>query len=94
MHQLGDVLYEHLPGLGIPSAYLVLYEKTGEPQGLFTPDDGLYRPGAGIEQSIRRVGVSLPASCCHRSSCPTSAAYSLVVEPLYFQDKSLGVCRV
>ena len=33
IHQLGDVLYEHLPGLGIPSAYLVLYETTADPLG-------------------------------------------------------------
>lgn len=88
VHQLGDVLFAHLPGLGIPSAYLVLYEKAGAPQRFsrlmmaYTDQGRMLIDPAGWRFPARQL---VPPEFL-----PRQRRYSLVVEPLYFQEKSLG----
>lgn len=82
--QLGDVLSEHLPGLGIPSAYLVLYESNGYARLM----------AAYTEQGRAELGPAgwrFPGKqLLPPEFLPQDRRYSLVVEPLYFQDKALG----
>lgn len=88
IHQLGDVLYEHLPGLGIPSAYLVLYENSLDSARLmmaYTEQGRTELAPEGWRFPTRQL---LPPEFL-----PHDRRYSLVVEPLYFQEKSLG-CAV
>lgn len=86
--QLGNVLFEHLPGLGIPSAYLVLYENTPEPAG-FSRLMMAYTEQGRV--SIDPSGWRFPTSqLVPREFLPQHRRYSLVVEPLYFQEKPLG----
>ncbi len=84
IHQLGDVLYEHLPGLGIPSAYLVLYDSPGFSRLMMAYSE---QERASIDPAGWRFPTSqlIPAGFL-----PQNHRYSLVVEPLYFQEKSLG----
>lgn len=85
---LGDVLAAHLPGLGIPSAYLVLYE--GDP----SVNDMSRLWLACTEQgqaSIDTAGWLFPtAQFLPPEVLPRNRRYSLVAEPLFFQDKPLG----
>jgi len=90
IQQLIDVLVEWLPGLGIPSVFLVLYEPGTETdlpgqarlmlaysdneQAELEPDGRLF--------STRQL---IPPDLL-----PQHRRYSLVAEPLYFQDKPLG----
>ncbi|HLO29289.1 MAG TPA: substrate-binding domain-containing protein [Anaerolineales bacterium] len=88
--QLTDVLVERLPSLGIPSVYFVTYE---HPTDAEVPEQArlnlaytdqkcaLIEPG-GISFSTQQV---IP-----KDFLPQGRRYSLVIEPLYFQDKSLG----
>jgi signal transduction histidine kinase/DNA-binding LacI/PurR family transcriptional regulator/AraC-like DNA-binding protein len=88
LHQLGDVLYEYLPGLGIPSAYLVLYENPDDPQALSRLMMAYTEQGrAAVDPTGWRFPTRqfLPAEFL-----PQDRRYSLVVEPLYFKEKSLG----
>ncbi len=98
IHQLGDVLFERLPLLGIPSAYLVLYEKpTGAAE---SPRPEYSRPEysrlmlAYSDQeraAIDPEGWRFPTEqVLPPEFLPQQRRYSLVVEPLYFQEKSLG----
>jgi signal transduction histidine kinase/AraC-like DNA-binding protein len=82
-----DVLVEHLPLLGIPSAYLALYEAS---TGLETArlvlawTDGSrlpLEPGGRRFPSRQVVPTDL---------LPRHRRYNLVVEPLYFQETPLG----
>ncbi|MCG2783866.1 MAG: substrate-binding domain-containing protein [Anaerolineae bacterium] len=84
VRQLGDVLYEHLPGLGIPSAYLVLYDASGFSRLMmaYTEQGRAALDPAGWRFATRQL---LPPEFL-----PHERRYSLVVEPLYFQEKSLG----
>jgi signal transduction histidine kinase/DNA-binding LacI/PurR family transcriptional regulator/AraC-like DNA-binding protein/CheY-like chemotaxis protein len=88
IHQLVDVLYEHLPGLGIPSAYLVLYETSADPLGFshlmmaYTEQGRAAIEPAGWRFATRQI---VPPEFL-----PQERRYSLVVEPLFFQDKPLG----
>ena len=91
MQQLTDVLAERLPAVGIPSVYLVVYE---------TPTDGIVPPPTELDS----LPVLIPGGrMSGRTVCsfkhiklfppqflPHGRRYSLVVEPLFFQDKSLG----
>jgi signal transduction histidine kinase/DNA-binding LacI/PurR family transcriptional regulator/AraC-like DNA-binding protein len=86
--QLTDVLVERLPGLGIPSVYLALYEQPFEHLEfarlvLASTEDGR----APLEPGGRRFRVEqlIPPDLL-----PRRRRYSLVVEPLYFQEKSIG----
>ncbi len=88
MAQLTDALTECLPLLGIPSAYLALYD---DPSGSFkdarlvlayTEHKRLHLDPNGRRFSACQI---IPSDLL-----PQGRRYSLVVEPLFFQDKSLG----
>ncbi len=90
IHHLINVLAERLPALGIPSAYLVTYEQPSDAEvpgyarlTLAYTDGGRVNiePG-GLRFLTRQV---IP-----ENYLPQGRRYSLVVEPLYFQEKSLG----
>ncbi len=88
IHQLGNVLADHLPGLQIPSAYLVLYEDPAEPLTF-----------SRLMMAYTEQGrVQLEPDGWRFATCelippeflPQQRRYSLVVEPLHFQHKSIG----
>jgi signal transduction histidine kinase/DNA-binding LacI/PurR family transcriptional regulator/CheY-like chemotaxis protein len=87
---LTDVLVERLPALGIPSVYLVTYE---QPTDAEVPEYARLmlaytdRGRTEIEQDGLRFSTN---QVIPQSFLPRGRRYSLVVEPLYFQDKSLG----
>ena len=88
VHQLGDVLFEHLPGLGIPSAYLVLYENASHSTRYSRLMIAYTEQGRAV---LDPVGWRFPTrELLPREFLPQGRRYSLVVEPLYFQEKSLG----
>jgi signal transduction histidine kinase/AraC-like DNA-binding protein len=90
VNQLVDVLAESLPGLGIPSVYLVTYEQATDAEVpewarlrlACTDNERAVLEPDGLRFSTDQI-VPL-------DFLPTQRRYSLVVEPLYFQDKSLG----
>ncbi|MBN2117302.1 MAG: substrate-binding domain-containing protein [Anaerolineales bacterium] len=88
--QLSDVLAERLSSLGIPSVYLVTYE---QPTDAEVPEYARLRlahtdqKSAALEQDGLRF---LTYQVIPPDFLPQGRRYSLVVEPLYFQDKSLG----
>ena len=90
VNQLTDVLAERLPALGIPSVYLVTYE---QPTDSDVPEHARLRLAysdderAAIEQDGARFSTH---QIVPLEFLPKDRRYSLVVEPLYFQDKSLG----
>ena len=88
IHQLGDVLYEHLPGLGIPSAYLILYESPTAPVEF----SRLMMAYTGQERAvIDPSGWRFPTrQIVPPEFLPQERRYSLVVEPLFFHEKPLG----
>jgi signal transduction histidine kinase/AraC-like DNA-binding protein len=87
---LTDVLVERLPSLGIPSAYLVTYE---QPTDAEVPEYARLmlaytdRERADIEPGGLRFSTH---QVIPQNYLPQSRRFGLVVEPLYFQDKSLG----
>jgi signal transduction histidine kinase/DNA-binding LacI/PurR family transcriptional regulator/AraC-like DNA-binding protein len=90
MKQLTDVLVERLPALGIPSVYLVTYEK---PTDAEVPEHA--RLMLAYTDNERRIiepdGVRFSTlQVIPQNFLPQGRRYSLVIEPLYFQDKSLG----
>ncbi len=88
--QLTDVLAERLPALGIPSGYLVTYEQPTDAEVpeyarlmlAYTDTERVLIGQEGLRFATRRI---VP-----EEYLPRDRRYSLVVEPLYFQDKSLG----
>ncbi len=84
IRQLGDVLSEHLPGLGIPSAYLVLIDSPGDARLMtaYTEQGRAELDPSGWRFAVKQL---LPPEFL-----PQERRYSLVVEPLYFQEKALG----
>ncbi|HET9914275.1 MAG TPA: substrate-binding domain-containing protein [Anaerolineales bacterium] len=88
--QLTDVLAERLSSLGIPSVYLVTYE---QPTDAEIPEYARLmlvctdQKRAVIEQGGLRFSTY---EVIPQDFLPQDRRYSLVVEPLYFQDKSLG----
>jgi signal transduction histidine kinase/DNA-binding LacI/PurR family transcriptional regulator/AraC-like DNA-binding protein len=88
--QLADVLAEQLSSLGIPSVYLVTYE---QPTDAEIPEYARLmlaysdQKRAAIEQGGLRFSTY---EVIPQDFLPQDRRYSLVVEPLYFQDKSLG----
>jgi len=88
VHQLGDVLFDHLPSLEIPSAYLVLYDGSADPpvharlMMAYTEQGRAALPLEGYRFATREL---IPPEFL-----PQNRRYSLVVEPLFFQEKSLG----
>ena len=88
--QLTDVLSERLPVLGIPSVYLVTYE---QPTDAEVPEYARLRLAYSDQgrRPIEREGLRFATSqVIPQSFLPRGRRYSLVVQPLYFQDKSLG----
>jgi signal transduction histidine kinase/AraC-like DNA-binding protein len=87
--QLAGVLVDRLPGLGIPSVYLVLYEPGMESAG--SKQARLVLAYRDNEQVALEPGGRLFST---RQLVPPDLLphrrYSLVAEPLYFQEKSLG----
>jgi signal transduction histidine kinase/AraC-like DNA-binding protein len=88
--QLTDVLAERLPSLGIPSVYLVTYERptdaeVPEQARLMLAYTDHERMIIGEDGYLFATDQILP-----QNYLPRGRRYSLVVEPLYFQDKSLG----
>jgi len=90
VNQLTDVLIERLPLLDIPSVYLVTYE---EPTDAEVPEHARLRLAfsdnehAAIETDGLRFSTE---QIIPMVFLPKDRRYSFVVEPLYFQDKSLG----
>ena len=90
INHLTDALAERLPALGIPSVYLVTYEK---PTDAEVPEHARLmlaycdKRRAELEEGGLHFATHqvLPLDYL-----PKDRRYSLVVEPLYFQDKSLG----
>ena len=88
--QLTDVLAERVPTLGIPSVYLVTYEKPTDAEVpehahlmlAYCDKHRAQLEEGGLHFATHQV---LPLDYL-----PKDRRYSLVVEPLYFQDKSLG----
>ena len=88
--QLTDVLVERLPTLGIPSVYLVTYEQSTDAEVpeyarlmlAYTDNERVVIGQDGLRFSTHQI---IPPEYL-----PLNRRYSLVVEPLYFQDKSLG----
>ena len=88
IHELGDVLANHLPGLGIPSAYLALYENPADPL-TFSRLMMAYTEQERVE--LEPSGWRFPTpQLVPPEFLPHQRRYSLVVEPLYFQEKSIG----
>ena len=85
-----DVLVEHLPALGIPSVYLVTYE---HPTDAEVPERARLmlaytdRQRANIEPGGL---LFFTHQIVPQDFLPQNRRYSLVIEPLYFQDSSLG----
>ena len=90
IQQLTDVLVERLPDLGIPSVYLVLYEPGTTAEA---PEEArLVLAYTDNEQAALEPGGRLlsPRQLVPPDLLPRHRRYSLVAEPLYFQEKSLG----
>lgn len=88
--QLTDVLAERLSSLGIPSVYLVIYE---QPTDAEVPEYARLMLAYTDQQRmlIEQSGLRfLTHQIVPQDFLPRDRRYSLVVEPLYFQDKSLG----
>ena len=90
IEQLTDVLAERLPLLGIPSVYLVTYEY---PTDAEVPENARLILAYTQQQraQIEPAGFHFPTEqVIPPGFLPKDRRYTLVVEPLYFQDKSLG----
>ena len=90
IQQLIGVLVERLPGLGIPSVFLVLYEPGTEAHvpkearlmlAYTDSEQAALEPGGRLFSTRQLVPPDL---------LPRHRRYSLVAEPLYFQEKPLG----
>jgi signal transduction histidine kinase/DNA-binding LacI/PurR family transcriptional regulator len=94
VEDLMDVLARELPRLGIPSAYLSLYEGQGMPPQecrlilAYDEADGAY-PGGRVELA---AGGQRFASCqlVPEGLLPQDRCYQLIVEPLYFREDQIG----
>lgn len=90
VNQLANVLVEKLPALGIPSVYLVTYEQPTDAEVpkyarlllAYTENKRAVIEPGGLRFLTRQV---IP-----HQFFPQDHRYSFVIEPLYFQDKSLG----
>lgn len=83
IHQLGEVLAERLPGLGIPSAFLALQE--GDGARLVSAYSEAGRVDLPPEGQPFSASSLLPPEYLR-----AGRRTSLVVEPLYFQEHALG----
>jgi signal transduction histidine kinase/AraC-like DNA-binding protein/CheY-like chemotaxis protein len=88
--QLTDVLAERLPALGIPSVYLVIYER---PTDAEVPEQARLMLAYTDHEprNLQEDGLHFAThQIVPQHFLPQGRRYSLLVEPLYFQDKSLG----
>ena len=88
--QLTDVLAGRLPALGIPSVYLVTYDR---PTDAEVPEHARLMLAYCDKQraELEEGGLHFAThQVIPLDYLPKDRRYSLVVEPLYFQDKSLG----
>lgn len=88
--QLTDVLVERLPSLEIPSVYLVMYE---HPTDAEVPEQArlMLAYTDNERRAIQEGGLHFAThQIIPQNFLPQGRRYSLLVEPLYFQDKSLG----
>lgn len=90
VNQLTDVLAERLPALDIPSVYLVTYE---QPTDAEVPEQArlMLAYSENERVPIEQDGLFFSThQVVPLEFLPKNRRYSLVVEPLYFPDKSLG----
>jgi DNA-binding LacI/PurR family transcriptional regulator/anti-anti-sigma regulatory factor len=84
-----DLLADGLPGLGIPSAYLSLYENPA------APTEGLRLTWAydetGCLQSEKEEGACFPSSQLVPPGLLPERQWSYVIDPLYFRERQLGI---
>jgi PAS domain S-box-containing protein len=88
VHELADVLAQSLPHLGIPSAYLALYEQSwsvSEWSRLILACGESGRIELDAEGRRFRSRQLAPEGIL-----PQDRRYSLVAEPLYFRERHLG----
>lgn len=88
VEELAEVLWHELPRLGIPSAYLSLYEDPAEPLAwsrLMLGYDGEKRIDiSGVERRFPSQDLA------PEGMLPRGRTYSMVVEPLYYLNRQLG----
>ncbi len=88
LDEIKNVMFRGLPRLGIPACYLSLYEKPEEPIGWSRliwafNQDGLI--------DIPEDGIRFPSSSLlPEGILPEEKRYSIVVEPLYFEEEQIG----
>jgi signal transduction histidine kinase/DNA-binding LacI/PurR family transcriptional regulator len=87
LESLGRALRDSLPRLGVPSAYLVLDEDASGvgPRVAFAHDPARDAKELEVLRTAPIVGTGMPPGLL-----PSDRAYTLVVEPLFFKDESLG----
>lgn len=87
VEKLTDVLTKRLPGLGIHSCYLALYERDAEP-----PDSArlILAYTDGKRTSLDQTGRGFTSDQFVPPDLLPERRYSFVVEPLYFQNERLG----
>ncbi len=88
MDRLADVLAEQLPALGIRSAYLALYENSAAPMAMSRV---VLAYSDNKRLDLGGNGRSYPSSQLLPPDILPNRRYTLLVEPLYFQDEPLGI---
>jgi signal transduction histidine kinase/DNA-binding LacI/PurR family transcriptional regulator/CheY-like chemotaxis protein len=90
IQQLTGVLVERLPGLGIPSVFLALYEP-GTHAGASAQARLVLAYSDNEQAPLEPGGRLFPTrQLVPPDLLPRHRRYSLVAEPLYFQEKPLG----
>jgi PAS domain S-box-containing protein len=94
VERLMDVLAEGLPALGIPSCYLALYE---DPQPYLYPQAAPERSrlilayGEGRRVALEEGGRRFfTRHILPQGMLPAHRRYTMVLQPLYFQDAQIG----
>ena len=85
---LADVLAARLPELGIRSAYLALYDNSATP---LTTSQLLLAYSDGERIDLGSNGRTYPSQQLLPLDILPDRRYTLLVEPLYFQDEPLGI---
>lgn len=88
LRRLGEVLEEHLPRLGIPSAYVAVYSDSWDRPEYARLVVGFTEEGRVIDPDDPPV---VPIrDCIPRMYLPRNRRYSYAVLPLFHQDQQLG----
>jgi signal transduction histidine kinase/DNA-binding LacI/PurR family transcriptional regulator len=87
LESLGEALHESLPQLGVPSAFLVLDRAVapGPARVVFAHD-----PGRDPGELERLMCTPVDGPCLPDGLLPEDRRYTMVAEPLSFEDESLG----